>query len=174
MSSASLAKLPPPHRVYENMLKSNLQPEEKHVLREWAEKMVGPLQSLSDVRIKDAPGGFLSAFRQGSEGVALAAGLAFLQVNVKGGLDVHGIPVDGAGGLGLLLASAFMGHSELGTDARNLGQDATLICAYRKLVDGFSRARVASGRELYAHLQPGAKYAGHPANDPVAAAAADL
>lgn len=170
----ALAKLPPAHRVYENMLKSNLQPEEKHVLREWAERMVGPLETLSKVRIQDAPGGLLSVARQTTEGFGMAALLAYLQVNVNGGLDVRGVPLDGAGGFVLSLASAFMGHSELGTDARNLGQDATLICAYRKLVDGFSRARVRNGRELYAHLQPGAKPPGHPANDPVAAAGADL
>ena len=163
-----------PKRAYEAALKSNLQPEEKNTIRQWAEQMIGPLQTLRDVRIQDAPGGLLSAFRQGSEGVALAGLLAFAHVNLRDGLDVRGVPVDGAAGFAVLLMSAFLGHSELGTDARNLGQDATLICAYRKMVDGFSRARRASGRELYDHLQPGAGPSGHPANDPVAAAAADL
>ena len=161
-----------PARAYENMLKSNLQPEEKSMIREWAQKMLGPLEMLGDIRVKDAPGGMLSAFRQGSEGLALAAACAFVHVNVRGGLDVKGVPLDGAGGLGLLLASAFMGHSELGTDARNLGQDATLIFAFRKLTDTFALARAKSGRELYEHLRPGAEYAGHSAKDPVAAAAA--
>ena len=163
-----------PERVYERMLKSNLQPEEKNVLKEWAREMIGPLKSIREIRVHDAPGGVLSAFRQGSEGLALAALLAFAHVNVRGGLDVKGIPLDGAGGFGLLLASAFMGHSELGTDARNLGQDATVICAFRKFVDGFSQARMASGRELYSHLTPGKRSTGHPASDPVAAAAQDL
>ncbi len=163
-----------PKRAYESVLKSNLQPEEKNTIKQWAEQMIGPLQSLRDVRIQDAPGGVLSAFRQGSEGIALAGLLAFAHVNLRDGLDVRGVPVDGAAGLAVLIASAFLGHSELGTDARNLGQDATLICAYRKLVDGFSRARLASGRELYNHLQPGVGPSGHPANDPVAAAASDL
>lgn len=161
-----------PERTYQNMLKSNLQPEEKSIIKQWAEKIEGPLEIIKDIRVQDAPGGILSAVRQGSEGIAMAATLAFLQVNVKGGLDVRGVPVDGVGGLAVMGASAFMGHSELGTDARNLGQDATVICAYRKFVDAFSRMRLASGRELYPHLMPGHQYNGTPANDPVAQAAA--
>ncbi len=163
-----------PTRVYENMLRSNLQPEEKNMIADWAKKMIGPLETLRDIRIQDAPGGFLSAFRQGSEGVLLAAALAYAHANLRGGLDVRGVPVDGAAGFAVMLASAFMGHSELGTDARNLGQDATVICTYRKLLDGFIRSRQEHGRELYAHLMQGNRPASQPANDPVAAAAAGL
>jgi len=156
--------------TFDRMLKSNLQPEEKNVIKDWAKGVLG---LATDVRVKDAPGGLLSAFRQGSEGLAMAAGLAYLHVNVRGGLDVKGIPLDGAGGFGLLVASAFMGHSELGTDARNLGQDAMTICAFRKMVDAFARARLASGRELYDHLSPG-RYSGRPVDDEFREAAGDL
>lgn len=159
-----------PESAYQRMLKSNLQPEEKNVIKQWAKDVLG---LTSDMRIHDAPGGLLSAFRQGSEGLALAAGLAYVHVNVKNGLDVRGVPLDGASGAALLLASAFMGHSELGTDARNLGQDALMICAFRKMVDAFALQRVQAGRALYDHLQPG-KGGGWPANDRVAAAAANL
>ena len=169
----ALATTSQTQQAYQRMLKSNLQPEEKSEIRKWAESMLGPLDAISQIRVQDAPGGMLSAARQTSEGLMLAGVLAFAQVNVKGGLDVRGVPMDGAGGLGLVLASAFMGHSELGTDARNLGQDAMTICAYRKLVDVFVRARSSRGREIYEHLRPGGS-SGHPANDAVAAAVNDL
>lgn len=170
--NSALAALPP-RQVYEAAMKSNLQPAEKSAIQQWAEKMVGPLEMLRDVRIQDAPGGMMSAFRQTSEGLALAGLAAYLHVNVKGGLDVHGIPLDGATGFGMLLASVFLGHSELGTDFRNVGQDATLLCAFRKWTDVFSKQRLDSGRALYDHMVPGS-HTGQPANDPVGAAAAAL
>ena len=173
MSTTALAPLPA-RQVYEAAMKSNLQPAEKNAIQQWAEKMLGPLEVLRDVRIQDAPGGLMSVFRQTSEGLGLAAIAAYLHVNVKGGLDVRGAPVDGfAGGL-LALMSAFMGHSELGTDFRNVGQDLTLICAFRRMQDFFAQQRLRSGRELYPHLMVGAVQTGRPDSDPVAAAAANL
>lgn len=175
MTSQALAvPVPPARQVYEAAMKSNLQAPEKHAIQQWAEKMIGPLEVLRDIRVQDAPGGLMSAFRQTSEGLMLAAGLAYLHVNVKNGLDVRGVPVDGAIGMGLAIASGFLGHSELGTDFRNVGQDATLICAFRKLSDVFARQRLSSGRDLYDHLRPANQYTGRPDSDPVAAAAADL
>jgi hypothetical protein len=157
--------------VFERMLRSNMQPEEKSTLAKWAEMVLGPI---SDIRIKDAPGGALSAIRQGSEGLAVAALAAYAHVNLPTGLDVKGAPIDGVGGVALLACSAFMGHSELGTDARNLASDAMTICAFRKLTDVFARARASAGKSLFPHLVPGGSFSGNPANDPVAAAAADL
>lgn len=162
-----------PQKTYERVMKSNLQPEEKSQVRQWAEQMLGPLEAIGNIRAEDAPGGFLSVARQSSEGLMMAGLAAYAHVNVKNGLDVRGIPVDGAGGLGLAIASAFMGHSQLGTDARNFGVNGMTICAFRKFVDIFARARLARGRDLYPHLMPGYT-SGQAANDPVAAAAADL
>lgn len=132
---------------------------------------MGPV---SQVRAKDAPGGALSAFRQGSEGLATAAALAFVHVNNPGGLDVRGIPVDGVGGAGLLAASVFMGHSELASDARNIGNDALTVWGFRKMTDFFADRRAASGRALPAHLTPGNNMSGNVDNDPIVATARGL
>jgi hypothetical protein len=158
-------------KVYNRMLQSNLKPEEKSTLAQWAQTVLGPI---SDIRIKDAPGGALSAIRQGSEGLSIAALAAYVHVNMPTGLDVKGAPLDGVGGLALLAASAFMGHSELGTDARNVGGNAMAVCAFRKLTDTFARARLSAGKALYPHLVPGSSLAADSASDPVSQAAADL
>ncbi len=158
--------------VFDSMLRSNMQPEEKSQIRRWAESMLGPI---TQVRAKDATGGALSAFRQGSEGLATAAALAWVHVNSKTGLDVAGVPIDGASGGGLLLASVFMGHSELSADARNIGNDALTVWGFRKMTDFFADRRLASGRTLPNHLtRPGSHVSGDVNNDPIVSAASDL
>jgi hypothetical protein len=168
-SSHALARQPDRH-VYERVLQSNLQPEEKSSVARW---MADALGSVSSIRVQDAPGGILSALRAGSESGGLGIGLAYLHVNLPTGLDFGNVPVDGASGAALLAASAFMGHSELGSDARNLGAAALTICTYRKMVDVFARARMASGRKLGAHLMPNVGAPGAP-DDPVAGVESEL
>lgn len=156
--------------VFDSMLRSNLQPKEKSTIRKWAESVIGPM---TDVRVKDAPGGALSAFRQGSEGLATAGLLAFVHVNTEEGLDYKGLPLDGVGGAALLGLSAFMGHSELGSDARNIGNDALVVWSYRKMADFFADRRMASGRALPSHLRPGSQ-SRSAENDPIISAARNL
>lgn len=156
--------------VFDSIRKSNLPSEEKSALQRWAESMVGPI---AKTRPRDAAGGFLSAFRQGSEGVATAAALAYLHVNNESGLDVAGVPIDGVGGGALLAASALMGHSELGTDARNIGNDGLTIWSFRMMTNFFAERRKAAGKALPSHLIPGARPSGVK-NDPIIAAATNL
>lgn len=156
--------------IYERVLQSNLQPEEKSSVGRWMADALAPITS---IRVQDAPGGILASLRAGTESGGVGIGLAFLHVNMPTGLDLGNVPIDGAGGAAMLAASAFMGHSELGSDARNLGAAGLSICTFRKMVDVFSRARLASGRKLGAHLMPHVGAPGAP-DDPVNAAEADL
>jgi len=151
--------------VYDQVMRSNLQPEEKSIIRKWAEQMIGPL---TDTRIRDMPGGALSAARQGAEGMLAAGVLAYIHVNNETGLDIKGVPVDGLAGAFLLGASAFMGHSELSSDARNFGNDALTICFFRKASDFFAERRKVQGKALHAHLTPGNPRPSHDAkSDPI-------
>lgn len=159
------------HHVYERVLRSNLQPEEKSTVARWVSEALAPI---SQIRVEDAPGGMLAAFKQGSETGAVAIGLAYAHVNLPTGLDFGSVPVDGAGGAALMAASAFMGHSRLDSSARNLGATAFGICTYRKMLDAFARARSASGRKLGAHLFPGSGHQPGAPNDSVNQASAEL
>ncbi len=157
--------------VYQRVLQSNLQPQEKSAIARWVSDAMA---TVTNIRPKDAPGGVLAAFRQGSESAVVAIGAAYAHVNLPDGLDVAGVPLDGASGAVSLAASAFMGHSELGSDARTVGSFGVGLCTFRKMVDVFARQRLASGRALGSHLTPGARHAPGAANDPVAQAEADL
>lgn len=161
----------PDYRIYDRVLRSNLQEDEKSSFRKFFDQALEPL---ANVRVQDAPGGILSAIRQGSEGLLVAAAHAYAHVNLPNGCDIGGVPVDGAGGAAILAASAFMGHSELGTDARNIGQDLTLLYANRMLTDAFARQRIASGKALPPHLTPGYTAPSGDPSDPVMQAEADL
>ncbi len=150
--------------VYQRVLQSNLKPEEKSAIGRWVAEA---MQTVTSIRPTDAPGGILAAVRSGSETAAMAIGAAYMHVNAPEGLDGMGVPVDGAAGAGMLAASAFMGHSELGTDARTLGNFGFGLCTFRKMVDVFASQRLASGRALGSHLTPGVRRTPGAPDDPV-------
>lgn len=158
--------------VYDSISRSNMPVDEKKsAIRQWVEGMLGPIQ---EVRAKDAPGGVLTVARQTSESAMTAGALAFLHVNAPTGLDVGGVPLDGAGGAIVAGASALMGHSELASDARNIGTAGVTVWSFRKMTEFFTKQKIAKGHALPSHLIPGSRVSGDISNDPVVQAAASL
>lgn len=146
-------------QLYDAVLSSNLPREEKSALRRWFEKSVG--ESLTTLKPRGQVKSTLSAFRQSSETLLTGAILGAINVESKTGLDVMGVPVDGAAGLLLTAGSALAGTSELSADARNIGSTCLGIYAFRQTTDLLAEKRLARGKALPAHLlRTGTKVSG--------------
>lgn len=145
--------------LYDSLNKSNIPTEEKSQLRRWFESSVG--QALTVNRPRGQVRAGLSAFRQGSESLLTGAILGAINVESKTGLNVMGVPVDGAAGVILTAASALAGDSELAPDARNIGTSCLGIYAFRQTTELLAEKRLAKGKALPPHLASGgAKVAG--------------
>jgi hypothetical protein len=154
--------------LYDSIRQSNIPREEKSQLRQWFEGTVG--NALTQVRPRGQVRSGLSAFRQSSESLLTGAVLGALNVELKNGLDVHGVPVDGVAGVILTAASAVAGDSEFGPDARNIGTQCLGIWSFRQTTDLLAEKRLAKGKTLPPHLtHSGAKVAGESnvAGDPI-------
>lgn len=81
--------------------------------------------------------------RQYGTGVVAGAAFGAIHAELKGGLDPHGIPLDGAtaliGGLGAIV----MASEEWAPDLRNLGTAGATIYAFRK-TDAFLSQKKAA------------------------------
>ncbi len=164
--------------LYDSVLSSNLPVQEKSQLRRFFEKMTdSPLALRPTGRHAH---GAMSAVRQGSEALVTGMGLGAIHVMAKNGLDVGGVPIDGAGGFALLAASAFAANSDMAPDARNIGSTGVGIFGFRATTEFLVQKRLSKGLAIPSHLSHTSKIAGEndgPAsveNDPIVRAAKNV
>jgi len=136
--------------LYDSLLHSNIPKEEKSQLRKWFEGSLG--SAITSVRPRGQVKSTLSTFRQYSESLLTGAILGAINVESKNGLDVGGVPIDGAAATILGLASAFAGDSELAPDARNIGSTCAGVYSFRSTTELLAEKRLAKGKSLPVHL----------------------
>lgn len=164
--------------LYDNVLSSNLSGEAKSQLRRWYEaatslpEVIRP--SMAQVH------GTVSAFRQGAESLLTGIALGAAEVELPGGLDPLGVPVDALGAGLFLGGSAIAAKSEMAPTARNIGSACMTVFGMRMTKKFMVEKRLAKGEALPKHLQYSSTVSGDaPArvdvsNDPIVRAAEGL
>lgn len=164
--------------LYDSVLSSNMSGEAKSGLRRWFEAATNlpePIRpSMAQVH------GTLSAFRQGAESLLTGVAFGAAEVELPGGLDPAGVPVDALVGALMLGGSAIGAKSEMAPTARNVGSVSVGIFGARMTKRWLVERRLAKGQALPKHLQYGSTVSGDAPNrldvsdDPIVRAAGDL
>lgn len=162
--------------LYDSVLSSNLPSQQKSQLRRWFERM-----SDLPVAVRPSPKqihGTLSAFRQGTESLAAGMLLGVANVELPGGLDLYGVPLDAALGFAGLAGSALAAGSDMAPDARNIGAVGVGVFGMRMTTKWLVEKKLATGRPLPKHLSFTAKMHGDSepslSDDPIVKAADSL
>lgn len=144
--------------LYDAVLGSNLQPEQKGALRKWFETAISVPETLrpSTAQVH----GTLSAFRQGAESLLTGIGLGYLNVECPGGLDPAGVPIDGLAGFLFLAGSGIAAKSDMAPTARNIGSVASGVFGMRMATKFLVEKRLAKGKAIPRHLQLGTTISG--------------
>jgi hypothetical protein len=77
--------------------------------------------------------GFISTLRQYSEGVIVGGVAGILEAELKNGLDVGGVPIDGAAAGVAALGAVLMRGSEASGDVQNVGSSCATIYSFRMM-----------------------------------------
>lgn len=161
--------------LYDSVLSSNLPAREKSHLRRWFENTTG--LNLSPAKMGGQVKGGLTTFRQYSE-AGLAGGLlGLIHAEAKGGLDAHGVPLDGMAAAILGIGSVWAGDHELSPDARNIGSHCFAVFSFRKTEELLVQKKLSKGQAVPSHLIPGTKIHGESevgAEDPIVAVSRNL
>lgn len=119
--------------IYDSIAQSNIPKREKSLIQSWVDTVTG-IASNRDREVYRSPAGHLAGFigtlRQYAEGGGVGIVMGAMHAEFKNGLDVGGVPVDGAtglaaGGLGLLCGG------EARTTLNNIGSHSTGIYSFR-------------------------------------------
>lgn len=166
--------------LYDSVLSSNMSGEAKSALRRWFESAT-QMGLPESVRPSAAQlHGTLSAFRQGAESLLTGVAFGAAEVELPGGLDPAGVPID-ALAAGLFLGGSALGaKSDMAPTARNVGAVSAGIFGARMTKKFLIEKRLAKGKPLPKHLQYGSTVSGEApnrvdiSNDPIVRAAEGL
>lgn len=165
--------------LYDSVLSSNMAGEHKSALRKWFEAATNlpePIRpSMAQVH------SVMSALRQGGESALIGIAFGAAEVELPGGLDPMGVPID-AVAAGLLLGGSIVGaKSDMAPTARNAGSVSLGIFSARMTKKLLIEKRLAKGQSLPKHLQYGSSAFNGDAparvdvsNDPIVRAAEGL
>lgn len=164
--------------LYDSVLASNMSGETKSSLRKWFEAATNlpePIRpSMAQVH------GTMSAFRQGAESLLAGIALGAAEVELPGGLEPMGVPVDGLAAGVLLLGSGVAAKSDMAPTARNVGSVCMGVFGARMTKKFLVEKRMAKGQALPKHLQYGSAVHGEAperldvSKDPIVLAAEGL
>jgi hypothetical protein len=129
-----------------------MRPAEKSAITRWVEKVTGKdLAKVAHVSRQTVEGG-VSSIVQGGEALVVGGGLGALHAELKTGLDVGKVPIDGVVAAVGLLGSVAAANHPLADNARRIGANALAVYSFRnvgkliKAIDnkkgGFSTAKV--------------------------------
>lgn len=93
----------------------------------------GQMQAYYQPQQSGHAAGFISTLRQYSEGVIVGGIAGTLEAELKNGLDVGGVPLDGATAAAAALGTVLMRGSEASTDVRNIGSHTACIYSFRMM-----------------------------------------
>lgn len=170
--------------VYDSIRSSNIPRGEKSMIRRWFETMNDMVPGRSDGGYyyggNDTPSRLsevVNVARSTGENVIVGGLLAYLHTELKTGLDVGKVPVDGTMGAIAKAASILAPGSEVSTDVKNIANSAVSIYCFRKFYDMLAAKKLAEGGTVGGKFGPqqNASIAGEDGDeDPVVAAARNL
>lgn len=143
--------------VFDSIQSSNIPRREKSAIRQWYEDISSdeggirpPVASLSarrsaSVAARGRGTALVNTARAVGENGVVAGGLAYLHAELKNGLDVGDVPIDGAiGGLANALGIIFP-NMEVSEDVKNIANSATSIFMFRKFYGMLAERKIANG-----------------------------
>jgi hypothetical protein len=107
--------------------------EEPSAVKQWLDKVTGGSSGTGIMEHLDNHAEEVAlTLRQFGEGGVVGVVLGALHGNLATGLDVHGVPVDGAAAVIGAVGAVFYANEEFSHDLRNLGSSALTVLAFRK------------------------------------------
>lgn len=134
-----------PYSILASVEGSNLPSREKSSIRRWMENLsdVGRMAQVGSV----AHAG-MHAVRTSGESVVVGGLLGAAHSELKTGLDVKKVPMDGVAGLVAAIASVAVadGPDGVSADARNVAGSCFSVLSFRKTYDLLAEKRMAAGK----------------------------
>lgn len=173
--------------VFDTINSSNIPRREKSAIRKWYEDVSGsddgfrsPVARGIARAASSRSGGtsrgtaIVNTARSVGESGVVAGTLAYLHTELKNGLDVAGVPVDGALGGVAHIAQVLFPNMEVSEDVKNIANSATSIFMFRKFYSMMAERKIASGGVPGGKLNSSGKSDSMGSEDPIVECAKNL